>query len=133
MLPVNFFSFFNQIFCPGRPSSTMTPPAIGPNGKPMVKCDICGKTLADPSSLYRHRKIHSGDKPHKCPYCGRLFIQRYIKLNEPFMSFGYYLIFLQFYYLKFVLFSNLGCTHIIYAKSSINLSIMSFVNSHNNH
>ena len=45
---------------------------IGPNGKPAVKCGECGKTLADPSSLYRHRKIHSGDKPHKCPYCPRL-------------------------------------------------------------
>lgn len=47
------------------------------NGKPAVTCEICGKKLADPSSLYRHRKIHSGDKPHKCPYCTRRFIQRY--------------------------------------------------------
>ena len=44
---------------------------IGANGKPAVKCEECGKTLADPSSLYRHRKIHTGDKPHKCPHCPR--------------------------------------------------------------
>ncbi|CAB4061069.1 unnamed protein product [Lepeophtheirus salmonis] len=50
---------------------------IGPNGKPSVTCEVCGKKLADPSSLYRHRKIHSGDKPHKCPFCSRRFIQRY--------------------------------------------------------
>jgi len=50
---------------------------IGPNGKPAVECEECGKTLADPSSLYRHRKIHTGDKPHKCPYCEKRFIQRY--------------------------------------------------------
>jgi len=50
---------------------------IGANGKPAVACEVCGKKLADPSSLYRHRKIHSGDKPHKCPYCPRRFIQRY--------------------------------------------------------
>jgi len=50
---------------------------IGPNGKPAVECEECGKTLADPSSLYRHRKIHTGDKPHKCPYCDKRFIQRY--------------------------------------------------------
>ena len=52
-------------------------PQIGPTGKPMVKCEICAKELADPSSLYRHRKIHNGEKPHKCPYCDRRFIQRY--------------------------------------------------------
>ena len=49
----------------------------GLGNKPAVTCEICGKKLADPSSLYRHRKIHSGDKPHKCPYCTRRFIQRY--------------------------------------------------------
>ncbi len=54
------------------------PAGLGPNGKPAVSCEICGKTLADPSSLYRHRKIHNGEKPHKCPIpsCGRRFIQR---------------------------------------------------------
>ena len=50
---------------------------VAANGKAAVTCEICGKKLADPSSLYRHRKIHSGDKPHKCPYCTRRFIQRY--------------------------------------------------------
>ena len=37
----------------------------------MVKCEECGKVLADPSSLYRHRKIHTGERPHKCPICSR--------------------------------------------------------------
>ena len=41
------------------------------NGKAAVKCEECGKVLADPSSLYRHRKIHTGEKPHKCPICSR--------------------------------------------------------------
>ena len=44
---------------------------IGSNGKAAVKCEECGKVLADPSSLYRHRKIHTGEKPHKCPHCPR--------------------------------------------------------------
>ena len=44
---------------------------IGANGKPSVQCPDCHKVLADPSSLYRHRKIHTGEKPHKCPYCDR--------------------------------------------------------------
>ena len=42
-----------------------------------VTCEICGKKLSEPASLYRHRKIHTGDKPHKCPYCDKRFIQRY--------------------------------------------------------
>merc|ERR1719445_1207112 len=50
---------------------------IGANGKPSVKCPDCGKVLADPSSLYRHRKIHTGEKPHTCPFCRKDFIQRY--------------------------------------------------------
>ena len=54
---------------------------IGENGRPFVKCDMCGKCLADPSSLYRHRKIHSGEKPHTCRFCGRKFIQRYLWLR----------------------------------------------------
>ena len=44
---------------------------MGSNGKAAVKCEECGKVLADPSSLYRHRKIHTGEKPHKCPQCPR--------------------------------------------------------------
>ena len=44
---------------------------ISRNGKPMIRCEECNKVLADPSSLYRHRKIHTGEKPHKCPYCPR--------------------------------------------------------------
>jgi hypothetical protein len=69
----------NDVHTPTTPSSTRggIPVGIGPSGKPAVACEICGKTLADPSSLYRHRKIHNGDKPHQCPFCGRKFIQRY--------------------------------------------------------
>ena len=89
--------FFNQSSPNGkmanRPNNGQVNPAYGsnnglqgdgglntpnnPSGKPSVECEICHKKLADPSSLYRHRKIHSGDKPHKCPYCTRRFIQRY--------------------------------------------------------
>ena len=42
---------------------------IGANGKESVECEECGKVLADPSSLYRHKKIHTGERPHKCPFC----------------------------------------------------------------
>ena len=58
----------------GKPPDQISPlrtGEIGANGKPAVACEVCGKKLADPSSLYRHRKIHSGDKPHQCPHCTR--------------------------------------------------------------
>ena len=56
----------------GKKRKRPSPPRvgeIGDNGKPSVKCEECGKVLADPSSLYRHRKIHTGEKPHVCPFC----------------------------------------------------------------
>ncbi len=68
------------------------------SGKPSVSCEICGKKLADPSSLYRHRKIHSGDKPHKCPYCTRRFIQRW-SFVPPLLKKTYPFIFLSDDYL----------------------------------
>ena len=48
------------------------------NDKQFVRCDQigCTKILTDPSSLYRHKKIHTKDKRHKCPLCDSAFIQR---------------------------------------------------------
>ena len=48
------------------------------NDKQFVRCDldICRKILTDPSSLYRHKRIHTAEKDHKCPFCNNAFIQR---------------------------------------------------------
>ena len=40
-----------------------------------VSCEICVKNLSEPAS--QHQKIHSRDKPPKCPYLDETFIQRY--------------------------------------------------------
>ena len=53
-------------------------PQIGPMGKLMVKCEICGKELANRVKLYRHRKMHNGERPHSCPYCDYKFNMRFI-------------------------------------------------------
>ena len=58
------------------------PIQIGPTGKPMVQCCVCSFSFADSSSLYRHRKIHIDERPHKCPHCERRFIQRVIMMKH---------------------------------------------------
>lgn len=41
-------------------------------------CEHCTKPFSDSSSLARHRRIHSGKRPYKCPYanCQKTFTRR---------------------------------------------------------
>ncbi|XP_027141047.1 gastrula zinc finger protein XlCGF49.1-like isoform X5 [Larimichthys crocea] len=41
--------------------------------KHVFKCDICGKDFKHRSSLYKHAKIHTGDKLYICNTCGKRF------------------------------------------------------------
>ncbi|XP_067636610.1 zinc finger protein 665-like isoform X2 [Eurosta solidaginis] len=38
-------------------------------------CDMCGKHFKTKSVLNRHKRSHSGEKPHKCDICEMRFIQ----------------------------------------------------------
>ncbi|XP_067635457.1 zinc finger protein 721-like [Eurosta solidaginis] len=37
-------------------------------------CDICGKHFKTKSVFNRHKRIHSGEKPHKCDFCEKRFV-----------------------------------------------------------
>ena len=41
-------------------------------------CERCGNPFSDSSSLARHRRIHSGKRPYKCPFadCQKTFTRR---------------------------------------------------------
>ncbi|XP_035485002.2 zinc finger protein 408-like isoform X1 [Scophthalmus maximus] len=57
-------------------------------------CSYCGKSLRDPHSLKAHERLHTGERPHRCPACGKAYtlatkLRRHIKsshlLEKPFV------------------------------------------------
>nr|XP_046252285.1 zinc finger protein 408-like [Scatophagus argus] len=50
-------------------------------------CSFCGKSLRDPHSLKSHERLHTGDRPHRCPVCGKGYtlatkLRRHIKSSH---------------------------------------------------
>ncbi|XP_068596862.1 zinc finger protein 408 [Brachionichthys hirsutus] len=50
-------------------------------------CSYCGKSLRDPHSLKSHERLHTGDRPHRCPVCAKGYtlatkLRRHIKSSH---------------------------------------------------
>ncbi|KAM9825048.1 uncharacterized protein ACBT44_005869 isoform 2-T2 [Syngnathus typhle] len=50
-------------------------------------CSYCGKSLRDPHTLKYHERLHTGDRPHRCPICEKGYtmatkLRRHIKSSH---------------------------------------------------
>lgn len=53
------------------------------SGEKPFKCNLCGSTFARASSLKNHNRVHTGERPYKCDVCGMQFSQaHHLKSHE---------------------------------------------------
>ena len=58
------------------PKITDTGMVTGSSSKCRYKCSDCGKIWRSRAKLEVHRRVHTGERPFFCEYCGRTFTQK---------------------------------------------------------
>jgi len=43
----------------------------------IYKCEFCGQISPDNWKLQKHRRMHTGERPFVCDYCGKGFTAKY--------------------------------------------------------
>ncbi|XP_008049319.1 zinc finger protein 397 [Carlito syrichta] len=55
---------------------------VPPEERPF-RCDVCGHSFKQHSSLTQHQRIHTGEKPYKCNQCGKAFsLRSYLIIHQ---------------------------------------------------
>ena len=68
-------SYVDSLVSPGGSDLKMRMFESG--GRLVYACDVCKRELSHLTSYRRHMKLHTMDRPHKCPVCSKGFIRKY--------------------------------------------------------
>lgn len=68
-------SYIDSLVSPGGSDLKMR--MFESNGRLVYACDVCKRELSHLTSYRRHMKLHTMDRPHKCPVCSKGFIRKY--------------------------------------------------------
>lgn len=63
-------------------TNSVTSQKVAPEERP-YRCDTCGHSFKQHSSLTQHQRIHTGEKPYKCNQCGKAFsLRSYLIIHQ---------------------------------------------------